>query len=203
MSMKPSCQPFFAQLSPFIDGELPASERAELSKHLAACTDCATRVADLRAQSGLVRTGLELLTDDVNFAGFADKVLARVTPQKTSFLEGLRISLSELLTYQRGMMVGALGAAAAVGVVALTFLARPSAPEGYANQKVAVGSVTTDTDAHVAPVVMATETGDSIIWVVDHAHVQSPGAPDASQNQVDSTLPTGQKRVDPPKEGEL
>jgi hypothetical protein len=81
-------------------------------------------------------------------------------------------------------------------------VAQQNNPPGYGD-RMAVHSVTTDEQAHVAPVVMQTESGDSIIWVVDHAHVQAPqGAPDAAQKEVDSYPPSGQKN-DQPKGGEL
>jgi anti-sigma factor RsiW len=204
MAVKPSCQPFFASLSAFVDGELSARERQEVERHLGTCADCSGRVADLRAESGLVRVGMEMLADQVDFSDFAQKVMARVQPQRLPLFERLWISLSERFTYQRGMMLGALGGAAAVAVLGVALLARSSTPEGYANERMALHSVTTDAEAHVAPVVMETDTGDSIIWVVDHAHVQSAqGAPDASQKEVDSTLPTGQNDEAKPKGGEL
>lgn len=201
MAVKPQCEPFFSLLSPFVDGELSAAERVRVERHTAECKDCAGRVADIRAEAGLVRVGMELLADQADFSDFAAKVMARVTPEKAPLFERLSLSLSELFTYQRGFMIGALGAAAAVAIAAVTFLARPTTPEGYANQRMALHSVTTDEDAHVAPVMMETDEGDSIIWVVDHAHVN--GAPDASQKEVDSSAPSGQKKVEPPQGGEL
>jgi anti-sigma factor RsiW len=204
MAVKPACQPFFASLSAFVDGELSASERQVFERHLGGCSDCTGRVADLRAESGLVRVGMEMLADPVDFSDFAQKVMARIQPQRLPLFERLWISLSERFAHQRGMMFGALGSAAAVAVLGIALLTRPSEPEGYANEKMALHSVTTDAEAHVAPVVMETDTGDSIIWVVDHAHVQAPqGAPDASQKEVDSALPKGQNDEAKPKGGEL
>jgi anti-sigma factor RsiW len=204
MSLKPQCEPFFAQLSPFVDGELSPSQREGVERHLGGCTDCTGRVADFRAESGLVRVGMELLTDSVDFSDFAQKVMAKITPERPPLWERLRISLSEMFAYQRAMMVGAAGAVAAAAVVGLVFIGRSPVAEGYANEKMALHSVATDAEAHVAPVVMETDTGDSIIWVVDHAHVQAQGAPDASQKEeVDSTLPKGQNGEEHPKGGEL
>jgi anti-sigma factor RsiW len=204
MAVKPACQPFFASLSAFIDGELSPRKRQELEHHLASCADCSGRVADLRAESGLVRVGMEMLADPVDFGDFAQKVMARIQPQRLPLFERMWISLSERFAYQRGMMVGAMAGAAAVAAIVVALSVRPAPPEGYANEKMALHSVTTDVEAHVAPVVMETDTGDSIIWVVDHAHVQAPqGAPDASQKEVDSALHNGQNDEAKPKGGEL
>jgi anti-sigma factor RsiW len=201
--MKPTCQPIFSMLSPFVDGELSTDERKQVERHLGECRDCTGRAADLRAESGLIRVGMEMLGDDVDFAAMTQKVMARLTPEKAPFLERLRLSMSELFTYQRGLMVGAMGAAAGSALAVLAMVARPGAtPEGYANERMALHSVTIDESAHVAPVMMETDEGDSIIWVVDHTHA-SAGAPDASQQkEVDSSLPSGQKAAEP-KGGEL
>jgi anti-sigma factor RsiW len=200
--MKPTCEPTYSMLSPFVDGELTADERKQVERHLSECPDCTGRTADLRAESGLVRVGLEMLGDDVDFAALTQKVMARLTPDKAPLLERLRLSMSELFTYQRGLMVGAMGTAAGVAVALVALVARPGTPEGYANERMALHSVTIDESAHVAPVMMETDEGDSIIWVVDHTH-GTAGAPDASQQkEVDSSLPSGQK-ADEPKGGEL
>lgn len=202
--MKPTCKPYFALLSPFCDGELTPTERMRVEEHLAGCADCAGRVADLRAESGLVRVGMELVADDMDFTGFAQGVLARVTPHRAPFWERVRLSLSERWTYQR-LPTAFAGAAAALAVAVLPWALSGRLPEGYASDHVAVQSVTTDEGAHVAPVVMQTDNGDSIIWVVDHAHVQVAGAPDAAveQKAVDSALAPDQNAVDKPNGGAL
>src|ERR1700693_4633598 len=99
--MKSECQPFFASLSPFADGELSPNERTRVEQHLASCGDCTGRVADLRAESGLLRVGMEMLTDDVDFSGFSQAVMAKVGPAKLPLLERLKLSWSERFTYQR------------------------------------------------------------------------------------------------------
>jgi hypothetical protein len=98
-----------------------------------------------------------------------------------------------------------MGAAAAVALIGTPLLMRQAVPEGYAEQHVSVQSVSTDAEAHVAPVVMQTDTGDSIIWVVDHAHVAVLGSPDASvpRTEVDSAVTPAQNATQKPQGGEL
>ena len=66
MATNPACQTFIPRLSPYIDGELPPAERQAVDTHLSACRDCTGRVADLRAESGLVRLGMEMLADEAS-----------------------------------------------------------------------------------------------------------------------------------------
>src|SRR5438874_11419820 len=101
MAANPACKTFVSQLSPYIDGELSADQRTVVERHLSACKDCTMRVSDLRAESGLVRVGMEMLADQVDFKDFAQKVMARVTPEKPPFFERLRISASEMFLYQK------------------------------------------------------------------------------------------------------
>lgn len=164
-------------LSPFIDGELSVAERQAVERHCAACKDCTARVADLRAESGLLRLGMEMLADEADFTGFSQKVLARVTPERPPFWERLRVSLSEMFLYQRGAMVTALAACAVavLGVVVLSQLGRT--PEGYAGDRIQVQRVSVGDNAAVKPVVTTTDTGNTIIWLVDQPDASEPAPP--------------------------
>src|SRR6516164_9973887 len=104
MSLNIACRSFIALLSPFVDGELSLDERRGVEQHLSVCPACSGRAADLRAQSGLVRFGLELLADEADFSDFADKVMARVTPERPPLLERWKLSMAELFTYHRPAM---------------------------------------------------------------------------------------------------
>src|SRR5262249_4703229 len=114
MALNPACQTFIPMLSPFVDGELPPQERVTVERHLNVCRDCTARAADLRAESGLIRHGLDLAADEVDFKDFAQKVMARLTPYKPPLWERLRVSLSEMFLYQRRTMVTSLVTATAV-----------------------------------------------------------------------------------------
>src|SRR4051812_23229801 len=117
MAKNPACQSFIPKLSAFIDGELDPADRQQVEQHLAHCKDCVGRVADLRAESGLIRIGLEMAADEVNWDGFAQKVLAQITPEKPPLFERLRLSLSEMFLYQRGMLISGFAVAAALLLV--------------------------------------------------------------------------------------
>jgi anti-sigma factor RsiW len=186
MALNPACQTFVPSLSPYVDGELPPDQRQTLERHLSVCKDCTGRVADFRAESGLVRLGMEMLADDVDFKDFANQVMAKVTPYKLPLLERWKLSLSETFRYQRGPLFASLAGAAAALAIALPLLSGSGAPLGYAGQQMAVQSVETESQAHVAPVVMTTEGGDSIVWLVEQEQVAP--APDANDESHDEEL---------------
>lgn len=208
MALNPACQTFVPLLSPYIDGELTPSERVTIERHLSACKDCTMRTADLRAEAGLVRIGMEMLADEVDFKDFAQQVMARVTPEKPPLWERIRLSLSEMFTYQRGPLLASLATATALLVVGLPFLFREQPPLGYAAERMMVQTVTTDEAAHVAPVVLETKSGNAIIWLVDHKHEEPQTGPkvddEAGQEELDLD-PSAHPPVDPlqPKGGEL
>lgn len=164
----PARAKYLPQLSPYVDGELSPQERQELEQHLANNKDSAAQVADFRAADALMRHALELQADEVDWKKFSEEVMARVTPEKLPLFERLRLSLSELFTYQRGpVMAGLVGAAAAVAI-AVPLALSMSAPEGYGAKSVHVQTVSVERDAKVKPVVMETD-GDAVIWVLDAA----------------------------------
>ena len=179
------CRALREQLSSFVDGELRTSERLSLEQHLASCATCSSRVADLRAGAGLLRIGLEMRADEVDWRDFTRGVMARIAPVPVPFAERWRVSLRELFTYRRGM----LGAALAVGVAIIALapvLLRQPTPNGYASQTMAVQSVSTNPAAHVAPVVMAGEHGNAIIWLVNHKHVLEGNTLPEESDEVDN-----------------
>lgn len=176
MATNPACKTFIPLLSPFIDGELPPAQRETVERHLAACHDCTGRVADLRAESGLVRYGMELLADEADFTGFAQKVMARVTPERPPLLERLRLGISELFLYQRGALVTAAATVMVVVLAGLLFL-RDRTPTGYANDRIVVQEVSVDQTANVKPVVTTTEDGNTIIWLMSEPEEKKKSEP--------------------------
>ncbi|ADO68956.1 anti-sigma factor family protein [Stigmatella aurantiaca] len=167
MAGNPACERFIPFLSPYIDGELTPAERVNVERHLSACKECVGRTADLRAESGLLRVGLDMAVDDVDFKDFTQKVMARITPEKPPLLERLKLSLSEMFLYQRTAMVSSLATAAVLTLVAVPLLMRGRAPEGYGAERMTVQRVSTYEPSRVAPVVMETDNGGAIIWLVD------------------------------------
>ncbi|RKH50995.1 anti-sigma factor family protein [Corallococcus aberystwythensis] len=199
MAGNPACERFVPLLSPYIDGELAPGERVNVERHLAACRDCTGRAADLRAESGLLRVGLDMAVDDVDFKDFAQKVMARVTPEKPPLIERMRLALSEMFLYQRTAMMSSLATAAVVLLVALPLVLRDNAPEGYAAERMTVKSIQSYQGARVAPVVMETEGGGSIIWMVDEQEQapepvkeKKPGAVESQDSSVEQDGQGGQ-----------
>lgn len=211
MAGNPACERFIPLLSPYIDGELSPTERVNVERHLSACKECTGRAADLRAESGLLRVGLEMAVDEVDFKDFAQKVMARVTPEKPPLLERLRLALSEMFLYQRTIVISSLATAAVVMLVAVPLLLRDKeAPYGYANDRMRVRSVRVFDPDKVAPVVMETDDGSTIIWLVDQVpnqHGASPakGGDESRSDELEESeeAPLGskpEKAVTPPQE---
>jgi anti-sigma factor RsiW len=174
MAGNPACERFIPLLSPYIDGELSPTERVNIERHLSACKECTGRAADLRAESGLLRVGLEMAVDEVDFKDFAQKVMARVTPDKPPLLERLRLSLSEMFLYQRTAVYSSLATAAVVLLVAIPLLWGNQAPLGYAGERMKVQAVRSLDPGRIAPVVMETDDGSTIIWTVEQDEAPPP-----------------------------
>jgi anti-sigma factor RsiW len=208
MAGNPACERFVPLLSPYIDGELSPTERVNVERHLSACKECTGRTADLRAESGLLRVGLEMAVDEVDFKDFAQKVMARVTPEKPPLLERLKLSLSEMFLYQRTVMLSSLATAAVVLLVAVPLLMSNKAPVGYAAEHMTVQAVRTYDTTKVAPVVMEADNGSSIIWLVDEETHLNKAAPAELKDESHSDElemdenPTAPKAVPAAKDAE-
>jgi anti-sigma factor RsiW len=177
-------------LSPYVDGELTPAERVNVERHLSACRDCTGRAADLRAESGLLRVGLDMAVDDVDFKDFAQKVMARVTPEKPPLIERMKLALSEMFLYQRTAMLSSLATAAVLLLVALPLLMSDRAPVGYAAERMTVKSIQPYANARVAPVVMETDNGGTIIWLVDEES-KDPASSDTEDEEREEEIGGG------------
>jgi hypothetical protein len=182
MAANPACERFIPLLSPYIDGEVSPAERINVERHLGACRDCASRAADLRAESALLRVGLEMAVDEVDFKDFTQRVMARVTPERPPLLERMRISLSEMFLYHRTAMISSLATAAVVVLVAVPMaMNRPDAPPGYGADRMRVLKIdqvsNSTTGATVTPMVLESGDGNIIIWPMDE---DAPAPHDAS-----------------------
>ena len=198
MAGNPACGRFIPQLSAYIDGELTPAERTHVEHHLGACKDCAARVADLRAESGLVRVGLEMAGDDVDWKDFTQSVMARITPERPPLLERLRLSLSEMFLHQRAVMGTAFVTAAVVLAVAVPVLMRGQGPAaGWGGERMAVESVTPSERSLVSPVVLESD-GDSIIWVVPLAQGQGAQPQDDESRSDELEMDEGLAPEAPP-----
>jgi anti-sigma factor RsiW len=155
------------QLSAHLDGELSPTARVELEAHLGTCPACRARLAELRAVGEALRRRFEAQAEVADFSGFTEGVLARLHAHRPPLPERLRVAFSEWRTHRSAALWGGVGLAAAalVAVLAVAPLA-PDTP-GEAGHP-SLQAVSTDETSHVAPVVLKTEGGDAIIWLVDH-----------------------------------
>jgi anti-sigma factor RsiW len=194
--MNPGRDQFLPLLSAYVDGELTASERQAVEAHLAADPVSARLVEDLRAGGVLLRTSLEHQGDAADWPAFTDAVMSRLTPHQLPPWERFTLFFSELFTWHRGpMLAGALGAAVAIAV-AIPLTLSLSTPDGYGAARVQVQTVAVEEAAQVKPVVMETDDGDAVIWVID-APPEAP-APDAA-----TPAEPGKTPETPTRKGEL
>ena len=116
----------------------------------------------MRGLGPAMRALSEAEVAQADFTGLADRVLGRVA-RRPGLLDRARDA------WRRPWFpVGGLVAVAA----AAFFAFRPAAPVP-GPQGVVVQSVTADAPSHVQPVVLKTETGDAIIWLVEHPDASS------------------------------
>jgi anti-sigma factor RsiW len=190
----PAREKFLPMLSPYVDGELTPEERQLVEQHLANSKESTGQVADFRAADGLMRHALEMQADTVDWKAFADEVMSKVTPEKLPLFDRIKISLSEMFLYQRGPLVAGFAAAALAVAIAVPVTMKFATPDGYGATKMMVQTVSVDDDAKFKPVVMETDTGDAIIWVVDTT-------PDAGKKKKDDQHSEETLTQDPPEEG--
>jgi hypothetical protein len=152
---------------------------------------------------------MEMVTDEVDFSDFSAQVMSRLAPEQVPLAEQWRVRLGELLRYRRGAVIS-LAAAAAGLIAVLPWILNGSSTEGYASQRMALQSVTTDPEAHVAPVIMQGDRGNAIIWLVSHHHGSEPAeisteAPELQQPEMESKPPVAQPKINQerPRGGEL
>lgn len=190
----PAREKFLPMLSPYVDGELTPEERQLVEQHLANSRESTGQVADFRAADGLMRHALEMQADQVDWKAFADDVMAKVTPEKLPLFERLKLSVSEMFTYQRGPLLAGFAAAALAVLVAVPVTMKVATPDGYGATKMQVQTVSVEDNSKFKPVVSITDDGDAIIWVVD-------STPDGGKKKKDGEHSEETLTQDPPAEG--
>ncbi len=156
------------ELSAHLDGELSPVARVALEAHLASCSACRARLAELRGVGEVLRRRYDAQAEATDFSGFRQAVLARLRPHRTSLAERLSVGFAEWRTHRPAVLWGGVGLAAAALLAALALPAPP--PSAMVAEAVhpSVQDVSTDESSHIAPVLLKTEGGDAIIWLVDH-----------------------------------
>jgi len=178
-------------LSAYVDGELSAAERTSVERALAADPRMQEIERSMRALGSAVRALSEAECARADFSGLADRVLGRVS-RRPGLLDRLRETWR-----QPWLPIGGLVAVAA----AAFFVFRPVTPVPGA-PGVVVQSASADAPAQLQPVVLKTESGDAIIWLVEHpdasgVHRPTPLSPD--KPGVQAPVPAQQR----PRAGEL
>lgn len=194
----PAREKYLPKLSSYVDGELSPAERQELEQHLANNKESAGQVADFRAADGLMRHALEVQADEVDWKKFTEDVMARVTPDKLPLFDRLKLTFSELFTWQRGPLIAGFAGAAAALAIAIPLGLSMKAPEGYGAKTLHVQTVSVvEQGATVKPVVMETD-GDAVIWVLDAA-----ASPDGGKKKKDGESSEETLTEPDPNQGEL
>lgn len=137
-------------------GELPPADEARLHAHLAGCEACQCRLADAAAVGGLVLEGVRREANGVDFARFADEVMAKAYPP----------TVVERLRRRRVALVAALAPALAVAAAILIYI---RAPHGSTAQPVAqAGDAEIVSEGH-EPFVMETSDGPVVLLGDDNS----------------------------------
>ena len=167
-------------LSAYVDGELTAAERETVERALAADPRMREVERSMRGLGSAVRALSEAEVAKADFSGLANRVMARVA-RRPGVLDRLRD------VWRRPWLpVGGLVAVAAAAFFVFGQGVRtPPAAGG-----VVVQSATAEGQAQLRPVVLKTESGDAIIWLVE--------TPDASANHRATPLPSDKPGVQAP-----
>jgi anti-sigma factor RsiW len=114
------CEEVVPLLGPLADAALPDDDRAWVDDHLQGCASCGDRLLLLRAQGTALREVLVARAAQVDFSGFADRVMARIEKDR----KGAPLSAwgSELWGAHRGMLTAFTGLAAAACMALAVFL---------------------------------------------------------------------------------
>jgi len=167
-------------LSAYVDGELTAAEREAVERALSADPRMREVERSMRSLGSAMRALSEAEVAKADLSGLAGKVMARVSRRPGAlqrFGDAWR---------RPWLPVGGLVAVAAAAL----FMLRAPVVAPAAVQGVVVQSATADAQTELRPVVLKTETGDAIIWLVDK--------PDASGNHRATQLQPDKPGVQAP-----
>jgi len=173
-------------LSSFVDGELSPKERMLVERHVASCKESADEVADMRALSKLVRTSMEEAAEEEAWAGFPDKVMGQLLPERLPLLLRLRLWLSEVFTYQRGWVVAG-SFAVALACLGMVMWTSSTEPAGYASPHLSIKTVSAK-GAALKTIITHTETGDAVIWVVEETPPEEEAPPQGNRGAPSETF---------------
>jgi len=125
--------PETTELQQWLDGELSRRRARNVDGHVQSCGSCRQAVQELEATRDLLRFALNECADDPALTSLADHVLAAVeTQERLPWRERWRTWLAEVAQHQRRLWLPplAVGTAAAVALVAVTFFVSHAPPVG-------------------------------------------------------------------------
>jgi anti-sigma factor RsiW len=154
------------RLSAYLDGELPAGEREEVAQHLAACAECAARLAEFAAVGDAAAT-LAAGAPSGYFEALPGRVRARLEPRAAHRLPvwGWAVAAALLLAVVTPLTLRRLpapestsagrpapaAAPPAAEPVPLQSAATPAPPQGAADERVAAERLQAETGRGASP----------------------------------------------------
>jgi anti-sigma factor RsiW len=156
-------------LSAYLDGELTAAERETVERALAADPQLRKVEQSMRGLGSEMRAVSDAEVAKADFSGLADRIMARV-PRRPGALDRFRAVVGRSLLPIGGLVAVAAGA--------FFILSKPVPAAGGVDVQ---SASVVEASPELRPVVLKTETGDAIIWLVEK--------PDAAANHRATPLP--------------
>jgi anti-sigma factor RsiW len=174
-----ACDSVVRLLSPYLDDELSAPDRAAVEAHLRECAKCPERLADLKATQAAMSAYFTAQAEAADFSGFSAKVMHQIRKEPMGLGQRTRLWWAETMAYHSTAIYSGMGAAMAAAAAVVLLVGRPVAPD---NSLVVHGMSVSD--PAYEPVVMHTDDGESVIMLVEHqAESDEPGSPSAAPQQ--------------------
>ena len=125
--MSESCKKIELLIEPYLDDELSQSKKEKVEQHLQACEECQLALEALKLQGGLLREQVEAEADKVDFAGFEDRVMARIREEKPpSFSERAGAWIREVAYYYRAVWITSAATALLLLAILIPLLSQDS-----------------------------------------------------------------------------
>lgn len=183
--MAGACDSVMRLLSPYLDDELSAPDRAAVGDHLQGCRDCQGRLADLAATHAAMSAFLKTRAEAADFSGFTNRVMAQIRKEPLPFSQRARLWWSELMAYHSTAIYSGLGAATAAACAVLLVVGRPPVRLG---EETIIHSMSV-ADPRYEPVVMHTEDGETITMLVEHQDDATDEAPTSGSGPSSAATP--------------
>lgn len=136
--MSESCKKLGHLIEPYLDDELSKSQKQKVEQHLSVCDACKLAMEELKLQGGLLREQIEAQAEKVDFAGFEDRVLARIREEKpTTLTERAGAWVREVAYYYRAVWIASLATAVLLLALLVPLLSRDTGPTGEPGARVA------------------------------------------------------------------